>query len=210
MTSKTESHDIDMEPPQSALSSIWESNLDDDEQLNLNRIHPVIVYDDDVDDDFLMIADDVDDNVSLGLMEHEDSCEPGGDLDIILFRADCPATPPPEDDPMSVHEITPDARKGVVKMDVENIRLPDLQELREQYGISCGRMTESIWHSEMTRRWRAHHAKIKSPSNILLDNPNAVAFLSGTRATLTHDLEDSRRRMWALMHSTEIAQITQL
>lgn len=208
MTFKTESHDVDMEPQHSALSSIWESDLDGDEQLNLNKIHPVIVDDDDLDDDFLMI--DVDDDASLGIMDQEDTCEPEGGLGIILFRPDCPATPPPEDDSVSVHEITPEMRKGVVTIDIENIRLPDLQELREQYSISCGRMTESIWHSEMTRRWRAHHAKIKSPSKVFLDKPNAVEFLSGTRATLTHDLEESRRRMWALIYSAEIAQVGQL
>ena len=207
MAFETESHDIDMEPQHTTMSSLWEASLEDDQQLNLNKIHPITVDDDELDEDFLLIADDVDDEASLGLMDHEVTCEHDGELDTILFRRDCPATPLPEDDSMSVHEITPEMKKGVVNFDVESIRLPDLQELREQYSISCERMTESIWHSEMTRRWRAHQAKVAAecPSKVFENKPHAVEFLSGTRATLTHDLEYSRRHMWALIRSAEIA-----
>ncbi|CAB9524271.1 expressed unknown protein [Seminavis robusta] len=212
MEYKTINNEIDMVPQSSALACVWESDLEeDDEQLTRNKIHPVIV-DDDLDDDLLMIADDVEDDASLGLMDH-DMCDKQEELDVVIFRPDPPATPPPEygDENPSVHEVTPDMKKDIIKMDIEDIHLPDLQELREQYSYSCKRMGESIWHAEMTRRWRAHRATLgqgegKQNSPQTFAKPSALEFLEGTRSTLTPDLELSRRKMWALIHAPEVHQ----
>lgn len=168
------------------------------------------VIDDDLDDvdgdfgdDFLMLAEDIDDDASLGLMVDEE--EEDGIL--FPFHPDPPVTPLPEeesDQESHFHEVTPDMMRDVVSMQIDNEKLPDLDELQKQYKMVCRKLAGSIWHAEMTRRWLAHqshvHGTRSGPDKIF---GKAAGFLSGSRATLTDELEVSRRKVWAVIHSPE-------
>jgi len=185
--------------PQHSFLNAWEHNERNHEDHSCDSKLQLNVIDDDFGD--LMMSDEVEDDASLGLTEHDG---------FAMIEPDPPSTPPPEDECGQEHEITlvrevtPDPRKGVVKMDVEDIRLPDLEELRGHYKTSCSKLASSIWQAEMTRRWHAQQVHLagsfRTPQNV---NGRAVLFLTGSRATLTDELEISRRKMWELIHLPE-------
>ena len=195
----------DMAQPKYSFSSLWESDQMVRDELD-SSVRPNVI-DDDFEDDFLIISDNMEDDASLGLVEHEIN----GERVVVrenIIRLDAPATPPPDDakdqeQSHLVREVTPDLRKDVVSMIIDDIRLPNLDELRTQYRFTCRKLAGTIWHAEMTRRWYAHQAHlggIRQPDRAV---GRAAQFLTGSRATLTDDLEYSRHRMWELIHSTE-------
>lgn len=191
---------------QSKFSSIWESSIDDEPMDSYSHSEEDLephVIDDDL-DDFLIISDDVNDDVSLGLVD--DEIDDGREFSRpTIFRADAPATPPPGDfedgsqHRHSVREVTPDQKKDIVTMEIGDIRLPGPKELQDEYGLPCKRLGETLWRAEMTRRWRArfsHVDKCEEP-----DKSRATDFLCGARSTLTTELEVSRCQMWAMIQS---------
>lgn len=196
-------------PPQSSCPVVWDSDLDDEmvmDSHSVGEMEPHII-DDHLDvDDFLIIGDEVEDDTSLGL-EDDDMGDEGVFSRDTMFRPDPPATPPPQEETFGlernydVREVTPEFRKEVVKMDVEDVRLPGLEELREEYSLSCKRLGETIWHAEMTRRWRARFSVVDDASENGQALEKAQDFLTGARSTLTKDLEDSRRKLWAMIHA---------
>lgn len=193
-------------PPHSTFPSIWESTLDDpmDSHSIVSELEPHVI-DDTLDvDDFLIIGDDIDDETSLVL--NDDYMDDAGIFSKdMMFRPDPPVTPPPEDvDNCTNHfvqEVTPDKPKDIVRMEIDDIRLPGLEELQEEYDLSCKRLGETIWHAEMTRRWRARFSEMDDAGQSDEALGKATDFLTGAKPTLTNDLEVSRRRLWAMIHS---------
>lgn len=181
----------------------------DNDHLNSLSLQVHVVDDEDLENDFLIISDDVEDDTSLGFMDHEMNETEAINSRGLDFCLDHPSTPLPEDDSdeecsssQCLYEVTPDTKKGVVRMDIDDVQLPGLDELRSHYQLSCRKLAGTIWHSEMTRQWLASHFRAGSlgePSKVF--GGKASAFLTGSRSTLTAELDCSRRGVWAMIHS---------
>lgn len=191
--------------PQSKFSSIWETGMDDEPMDSHVELEPHVI-DDDL-EDLLNIGDDVDDDTSLGLVDHE--MDDDSDFSRhTIFRPDPPATPSPEGSDTEesyadhfVREVTPDQKKAIVTMEIDDVRLPGLEELREEYKLCQRRLSETIKHAEMTRRWRARFSDMDEVDDHDEALVHAIDFLCGARSTLTADLEVSRRKLWDIIHS---------
>lgn len=184
----------------SSFLSPWERADLEMEELNLPHVID--------DEDFLLISDDVDEDASLGSINSTATQDHHKSFVFLSDTRHHLSTPPPyEGDDFyqqSLPQVSPDVSrtsKRMFSVVTEDIKVPDLDEIQIQYKRACNNFAGCIWQSELTRKRLARLRERLGEPKPVTCFAKAEDFLAGSRATLTEELEVSRRLVWSLIHS---------